>query len=112
MSFGESVVRVRRGAQTGEDRYGQPVYGAAAETTIEGAAFDPGGSVEPVEVGRTPVITTPRVYFPDGSPDIVPTDRLRVRGVLYAVTGRPAAWVYPWSGATSGTVVELEAVEG
>lgn len=110
--FGETVIRVRRGAQTGVDRYGKPVYGVDVETALDGGAFDPGGSVEPVEVGRTAVITSPKVYFRAGAPDVVSTDHLRVRGVLYAVQGNPAVWVNPWTGGTSGTVVELKAVTG
>jgi hypothetical protein len=109
---GETVIRVRRGAQSGVDRYQNPVYGADVETDIEGAFFDPGGSVEPVEIGRSAVITTPKAYWRDSTPDIVSTDHLRVRGVLYAVEGNPAVWVSPWSSLTRGTVVELKAVQG
>jgi hypothetical protein len=111
MTFGETVVRVRRGAQTGVDRYGHPVYGDDVDTDLTGAAFDPGGSLEPVEVGRTPVITTPKLYFRT-EPDLVSTDRVRVRGLLYVVEGHPAVWVSPFTSVTRGTVVELKRVDG
>ena len=110
--FGETVTRVRRGAQTGVDRYGHPVYGSDVETAIEGAGFDPGGSLEPVEVGRTPVITTPKLYFLSSTPDFVAADHVRVRGVLYEVVGRPGVWSSAFSDWTSGTVVDLKVVEG
>lgn len=111
--FGETVIRIRAGAPTGEhDRYGAPILGPDVETPLEGAAFDPGGSREPVEVGRAAVITTPRVFFPEQWPDVVSTDRLRVRGVEYRVTGRPPEWRDPFGSDVGGLVVELEAVEG
>lgn len=110
--MGETVVRIRTGASPGVDRYGNPLPGADVETAIDGAAFDPGGSLEPVEVGRTQTATTPKVYFWRSSPDIVSTDRLRVRGLAYRVTGHPAKWVSPFTGEIAGLVVELELTEG
>ena len=110
--IGETVTRLRTGAQTGTDAFGQPVYGPDDEVDIDGAAFDPGGSVEPVELGRAAVVTTPKCYWRDVAPDVVSTDRLRVRGVVYQVTGNPAAWVSPYTGTTKGLVVELRDPEG
>lgn len=107
--FGETVTRRRRSV-SGTDRYGAPTY-TWATTDLDGAVFDPGGSVEPVEVGRASVVTTPRVYFRDAV-DVTRTDELVVRGVTYRVQGAPARWVSPWTGATAGVVVELEAVSG
>lgn len=110
--IGETVVRIRAGASPGDDRYGNPIPGTDVETSLTGAAFAPGGTLEPVEVGRTPIITTPKVYFRDDDPDLVPTDRLRIRGVIYTVEGHPAVWISPWTSVTRGTVVELKAVDG
>lgn len=110
--IGETVTRIRRGTQTGTDAFDRPVYGPDAEVDIDGAAFDPGGSLEPVEVGRTAVVTTPKCYWRDEIPDIVSTDRLRVRGAVYQVIGKPAAWVSPYTGTTKGLVVELRDPEG
>lgn len=112
MTFGETVVRLRADVATGTDRYGAPIPGPDVGTPFDGAAFDPGGSLESVEVGRAPVVTTPKVYFRGYAPDIASTDRLRVRGLVYRVQGRPAVWRDPYAGnRTRGMVVELELVE-
>lgn len=111
--LGETVTRIRAGAQTGTDAFGQPVYGPDVETTIDGAMFAPGGSSESVEVGREAVVTAPTLYFRAAWPDIVETDRIRVRGVEYDVDGRPADWRDPFgTDGPGGLVVTLKAVEG
>jgi hypothetical protein len=109
---GMSVVRIRAGASPGNDRYGNPIPGADVDTELTGVGFDPGGSREPTEVGRTAVITTPKLYFPSSTPDLLPTDRVRVFGVTYTIQGKPAVWVSLYTGETAGTVVELERVDG
>lgn len=108
--FGERIVRLRR-TQVDLDRYNNPVHAWASVLLPERAAVDPGGSSEPVEAGRAPVVTKPRLFFPGSWPDIVSDDRLIVRGHLYAVAGRPAEWRSPWTGL-GGLVVELNEVSG
>ena len=110
--IGEVVIRIRSGASTGVDRYGNPIPGTDVETPLDGAAFDPGGSREPLEVGRAQTVTNPKVYFYMNTPDVVSTDRLRVRGLVYQVKGRPAVWSSPFPSAVGGLVVELELAEG
>lgn len=99
----DQVVRLRE-TQTGVDRYNNPVYAWTPSTLADLALFDPGGSREPVEVGRAQVVTTPKLYFPGSWPDIVESDRLEVRGRPYTVEGRPADWRLDDVG---GLVVEL-----
>lgn len=106
------VTRVRRGAQNGVDRYGNPVYAPTAETVLPGAMFAPGGTSEPVEAGRSAVITLPTVFFPRTWPDIEPTDQVRVFAELYEVVGDPAEWRSPWGTNLGGLVVQLNRVEG
>lgn len=109
-SSGEVVTRRRR-QQTGADRYGNPVYELVDVVLGETAAFDPGGSREPVEVGRTPTVTTPKLYFTQW-PDLVKTDLVVVRGEVFQIEGDPADWRNPWGSDVGGMVVELERAEG
>lgn len=108
----ETVTRLRDEA-TGLDAYNNPVV-TTVETAIPGAAFAPEqASAETVEVGRQAVLTQPAVYFPGAWPDIVRTDRLRVRGVLYDVDGDPADWRFPFAATgPGGLVVSLKRAEG
>src|SRR5687768_13617846 len=108
---GEPVTR-RRQEQTGEDRYGNPVYELVDTVLEERAGFDPGGSREPVEVGRTQTITTPKLYFRRQRPDLNDTDQVLVRGVVYAIEGDPADWRSPYGSDVGGLVVELKRAEG
>jgi hypothetical protein len=78
----------------------------------ERAGFDPGGSREPVEVGRTQTITTPKLYFRRERPDLTPSDIVIVRGVPYEIEGDPADWRSPYGSAVGGLVVELKRAEG
>lgn len=109
LGFGERVTRWRR-VPAGSDRYGNPTFTTEA-AWLEGGAFDPGGSREPVEVGREPVVTTPKLYF-TATVDVVADDTVEVRGLSFRVMGRPAQWVDPFGSSVGGTVVELEGVDG
>lgn len=107
---GEPVTRIRREATGGTDRYGQPLT-ADVEADLGSAAFDPGGTREPVEVGRAPVVTNPTLYFTH-RPDVAAGDRVRVRGRVFEVDGDPADWRSPWDGVFGGLVVNLQVVTG
>lgn len=109
--FGATVTRLRPGASTGNDRYGNPIPGADVSTPIIGGAFAPGGSIEPVEVGRAPVVTTPKLYFL-AAVDLTEGDRVLVNGTTYTVEGTPADWHSAWGSTLAGLVVELKVVEG
>jgi hypothetical protein len=108
--LGEQVTRRRR-TQSGTDRYGNPVYTTTDVVLEQGAAFDPGGSREPVEVGRTQVVTTPKAYFTE-RPDVRADDLLLIRGDWFTVQGDPADWRDPFGSQVGGLVVELSRVEG
>ena len=109
--LGEPVTR-RRQQQTGTDRYGNPVYGDVDTVLEERAGFDPGGSREPVEVGRTQTVTTPKLYFRRQFPDLTPSDKVIVRGVIFDIQGDPADWRSPYGSDVGGLVVELKRAEG
>lgn len=93
------------------DRYGNPTRTATESVLPMLAAFDPGGSSEPVEVGRESVVTSPTLYFFE-APDLTADDDVSVGGAWFAVEGDPATWAHPWSGRTFGTAVTLRRVAG
>lgn len=111
MFVGEPVTR-RRQQQTGTDRYDNPVYGLVDVVLEDRAAFDPGGSREPVEVGREQTVTTPKLFFPRAYPDLNDTDQVLVRGRVFAIEGNPADWKSPFGSDVGGLVVELKQAEG
>lgn len=112
MFTGEPVTRLRR-HPTGTDRVGNPRYEETKSVLEETAAFDPGGSTEPVQVGATAVATSPTLYFPGTFPDLTEADAVLVRGIRYTIEGQPAQWRSPFTGGpgVGGTVVELRHVE-
>lgn len=106
------TVKRRRKVDSGQlDRGRNPIFTDEVSTLPQTAAFDPGGSVEPVEVGRTPVITKPTLYFLE-RPDLIEFDEVEVLGSWYTVEGAPAAWSDPWGSGVGGTVVQLRRVDG
>lgn len=111
--FGETVTRLR--STPTFDAYADAPAGVSWRTPdeleIPGCAFNPGTSTEPVQDARNAVITRPEVYAPAGS-DVLPGDRLVVRGVTYEVDGRPADYRSPFTGWAPGLVILLKDVEG
>lgn len=112
-AHGETVTRLRAAAAA--DRFsGQATaldWTTPDELPIEGCAFDPGTSSEPLEQARDAVLTKPTVYAPADA-DVLATDRLVVRGRTWQVDGDPADYRSPFDGWTPGLVVHLKAMEG
>lgn len=88
----------------GRDRFGDPLPGAATEFDLPGCLFAPGSSREP-GFAANQVDTDGTLYAPPAS-DVRATDRVRVRGDVYEVVGKPQVW------GTSGVVVALREVTG
>jgi hypothetical protein len=118
--YGETVYRLRReliaNSYSSEDDLG--AWSDAVEQPIEDCAIVPGGAVtgsrnpEPTREGRAEtVVTDYAVYTPPGA-DVTPYDRLRVRGRVCEVVGRPADWRNPLTGWAPGLVVSVNVVEG
>ena len=110
MAWGEPVTRIRA-TVTGVDRYDNPVT-TDVETELPPAAFAPEGSPEQDAVGRIVISQSPTLYWREVRPDVVASDRLRVRGVEYAVDGVPADWRDPNGGPLGGLVVRLSRSDG
>ncbi|MEU1778104.1 MULTISPECIES: hypothetical protein [Streptomyces] len=114
--FGETIVIVRNGPSPGRDSYGQPIPGPETETTVHGCVVSPRpeniriGS--PPQQGRDSVITGWTVYAPPGT-DIRTTDRLRIRGSLWEVTGETADWGHsPFTGTQGPVEVTADRITG
>lgn len=108
---GETVTRLRVTSTT--DAWNNVVPGdwsTAARLDIPHCAVAPHASTED-NVGRTAVITGLDVYMPTGT-DLLPTDRLEVRGGVYEVVGDVADWRNPFTGARPGMVAVVQRVEG
>ena len=100
--FGVTVTRLRTGTSPGRDQYGVPIPGTVAELAIKNCVVTPRQS--PPQVGgseqqaRDTVIVGLTVYAPRGT-DILTTDRVRIHGRLYEITGQPSDWgVSPFTG--------------
>lgn len=90
----EVVVRLR--ATSTLDPYSQlptaESWAAPDELAITTVAPpEPRPANEPVQESRNAVITGWTLYLPSGA-DITERDRVRVRGQVYPVQGRPAEW--------------------
>jgi hypothetical protein len=110
--FGEPVVFQARVVGV-EDSHGNPIESFAAPVTVEGCAFDPGGSIETMEPGREAVVSRPRVFVPPGNlAGVTARSLATVRGLLYRVDGDPADFRSPFTGWEPGIVVNLERAGG
>lgn len=111
MTYGETVTRIRRQVVGVDPRYNEPIF-SDVESEISGAGVAPGPTEEPLVVDGNPVVTDMSLYFWESMPDIVRSDRLRVRGKTYSVAGDPREWVNPFTGWQAGLVVNLKIGEG
>jgi hypothetical protein len=103
MVGGEDIVIVRPAPL---DKFGDPIPDTAAtEATSSGWLVAPGSSVE-LHDGQESVDSDMDLYRMGGFTDsVLPTDRIRVRGLLYEVVGEPAVW-------RLGTVIRLRKFTG
>lgn len=106
---GETVTLIRPGPPT-QDAYGNDVAGAATEIDVTGCAVAPASSSENV-AARDQVSQGLTVWLPAGT-DVRPTDRMRVRGLLYAVDGSMSEWHSPFTGFDGPVQVSVTRVTG
>lgn len=108
--FGESITILRPGVETGAyDEQGNPVIGPDEEITSEGWAAAPATSAETAEPFAQQVIVGYVLYKRDSVEDVRETDRVLLRGEVWAVAGQVGEWVSPYTGF-EGTVVNVKAV--
>lgn len=103
--IGETVTILRQVAD-GEDEMGNPAS-TTVEIDVSGCAFAPGSSAEANATfgGRTDTDGT--VYAPTGTV-FLPSDILRIRGVLYVVDGETEQWTNPYTLRGAGVVVNVK----
>lgn len=108
--FGETITILRPGAPTGAfDDQGNPVLGPGSEISSDGWAAAPATSAETPEPFALQVIVGYVLYKRDVVEDVRETDRIRVRGDVWAVAGQVGEWVSPYTGF-EGTVLNVKAV--
>ncbi|TDC02283.1 hypothetical protein E1091_01150 [Micromonospora fluostatini] len=83
----ETVVRIRPPQR---DPFGDPIPGSGGELVLPDCLFAPGPSAEMLN-GANQVDVDGTVYAHPGA-DVTETDRLRIRGEVYEVVGRPRRW--------------------
>jgi hypothetical protein len=107
----ESVTRLRAGTTT--DRYGGTVadWSDPDALVITGCAVAPRDAEEDRTNGRQAVIIGFNIYTPAGA-DVLPTDRLIVRGEECEVDGDPGVWTSPYTDVTEGVEIRTRRVEG
>jgi len=111
MPYAESVDVITAGTTT--DPYSQSTVTdwSTATERIESCAVAPGGSTELSQIARDAVDSDFDLIF-DHDPGITAQDRVRVRGLVCEVSGRPFEWRSPFTGWNAGTVVQVKIREG
>jgi hypothetical protein len=74
-----------------KDRFGDPRPGTGGEDPAPGCLFAPGPSAEHLQ-GANQTDADGTLYMPTGSPTVRAVDRIRVRGDIYEVIGKPRVW--------------------
>lgn len=110
----EAVTVITAGTST--DRYGNPVedWENATERPEKCLVSGPMAvlSGEPLMDARAPLDSDLTLIFQGRDPGILHTDRVRVRGVVYEVNGRPFVQMWGTREGVAGTTVFLKVREG
>lgn len=108
-----TTVTVQR-AGTVEDPFsGEQITDWSNPTTwsVDDCIVEPRTTSEPLEGGRTPVITGYILHMPHGT-DIHYDDRVILLGQSWDVDGMPFEWENPFTGWKAGVEVRLKKVDG
>lgn len=110
---GETITRLR--ATAVEDPYSGEAtdldWTDPDELAIPGVAIEPVAASEQVTDGSEQLTIDARLYIPYQA-DVLPLDRLMVRGAEFTVQGSRLDWRNPYSGDTPGSVLEVRRVAG
>lgn len=109
---GETVQVLTAGTVT--DPYsGEPTqdWDTATERDVERVAVGDGGTFEPAQDARNALEADYDLILPTGDP-ITRFDRVRVRGDVCDVVGKPFLWHSPFTGWEPGIVVHVKLSEG
>ncbi|MEZ5110920.1 MAG: hypothetical protein R2732_05395 [Microbacteriaceae bacterium] len=91
----DEAIQVTRAVPT-TDEYGDPIPGEYENHVLLVGKFAPSAlsaTSEPVEVGRSVVVSGGAVYVRMPSiPDVAATDRVLIRGVEYDIDGEIGVW--------------------
>jgi hypothetical protein len=90
----------------GKVKFGDRATGPAVEFPLDGVMFAPGASAENNDGANS--VDTDGALYAQGNTEtgVLPSDRIRVRGEMYEVVGKPAIW------AGFGTVIQLRRFTG
>lgn len=107
--YGETATVIRAGLS--DDGYGNQVrdWTTAVRTPSPGWGFAPRHGDENTIAGSQGVIVGLTGYGPPGA-DVLPTDRMEVRGEVYEVVGEVGEWRNPFTGWEPGVEVALRRV--
>jgi hypothetical protein len=106
---GQSIKVIER-TVTGQDAYGNDVYGEAIRV-IRNCAISPGNSSEDIQ-GTASVSSDVILHVPT-STDVGNFDRVVLPdGNTYRITGVPKYWHSPFTGSTSMIEIPLQFVSG
>lgn len=107
----ESVTRLR--APTTTDRYGGTIrdWDNAVEKALDGWSVAPRHEAEDHDNGRQGVLVGYTLYGPAGT-DVLPSDRLVIRGATHEVDGETGVWTSPWTNVTAGVEIHAKRVDG
>lgn len=112
--YGETITRLRA-AETYDPRSDtyRPDWSVppASVVDLDDWGVNDSQSNEPLEDDRSAVVTD-FVLYSQSAADVLPGDRLIVRGFTCEVAGRPATWRNPFTGWNAGFVVRANIVEG
>ncbi|MDT0451866.1 hypothetical protein [Streptomyces hesseae] len=108
-AFGEVVTVLRPGPAV-LDIYGNDTPGSDHEHPLHGCVVAPAPGTETLG-GQNTVTDRVVIYAPAGS-DVRPTDRLRVRGVVFTVHGPAEVFRSPLTGTHAGVQIAAQCVTG